>query len=208
MSSPRSTGRHNRLGTSTIDSDAYREVLDLTVKRNRPRIEIPSGRRLNTSPVSTPPAEDFTGDSFSLGGQPAGIRKRVDSISLLKSLHGCNTLPDEDGEPGGYYSSRDDPISPLPLPNKMTRVDSKTLLHKMNNLNTYSEGKDEDRQEDDSPRKSRIMQLNEHYAKKGSAGAGGGRSSGRSSLWTENVESTTYFEAVQNRAPRLERRDR
>mmetsp|Transcript_12428 Transcript_12428/g.24661 ORF Transcript_12428/g.24661 Transcript_12428/m.24661 type:complete len:432 (-) Transcript_12428:34-1329(-) len=214
MSSPRSSGRRSRLATKTTlaDADDDREVLDLSVKRrDRPRIEIPSGRMLNTSPVSTPPMEAFRGESLSLGGQPVGLRKRVDSINLLKSLHGCNTLPDEDDEESSrgspaYYSSRD-LDSPLPRFNKMTRVDSKTLLHKMNNLNTYSVGDDEDYEEDDSPRKSKIMQLNEHYAKKGSAGAAAGRNSGRSSLWTDNVESTTYFESVQNKAPMLERRD-
>ena len=207
--------RSKKATVEQVDDEDY-ELLDLGMKRRgrpsgRPTIEIPSGRRLTTSPVSTPPRERFTGEPIYLSGQISGLRKRVDSINLLKSLHGCNTLPDDEeplshGSPGHRARLSPDygPDSPAPRPTRMTRVDSKTLLHKMNNLNTSPEGILE---EDDSPRKSKIRELNERYAKLSEGSAGEDRSSNRSELWRDKIETTTYFESVQNRAPMLERRD-
>ncbi|GMH77082.1 hypothetical protein TL16_g07288 [Triparma laevis f. inornata] len=166
-------------------------------------------RKLTTSPVSTPPRGSLSPSIISLSSTPPpGFRKRVDSISLLKNMHGCNTLPDDDldspyGSPSSPYAS-----SPLDERRNMKRVDSVTLLRRLNNLNTSEEinlEKGVDRTH--SPRSSKIKSVNESFSKKTGEGKSR-RSESEKNIWVGGeLESTTYFTSVQNSSPMLERRD-
>ncbi|GMH71293.1 hypothetical protein TrST_g3321 [Triparma strigata] len=211
-----SSSRRSRMETNASPTSKYMDediVLDLKLPRKARRpgtlsIEIPNGRKLTTSPVSTPPREMFKGESLSMSPAAMGFRKRVDSISLLKNMHGCNTMPDDEVDSPLHshsYSSSPEQSNHLG-DRKIKRVDSVTLLRRLNNLNT-SDYEGSEAMEASSPRSSKIKTANEAFLKK--AGESGRKK--KSNLWLDSnrgdLETTTYFDSVQNKAPMLERRD-
>ena len=117
------------------------------------------------------------------------FRKRIDSISLLRTNAGVNTIPDQMTSPVMLMLNQNNRVHPNPTSGTsspspsddtgMKRVDSISLLRTLNKLNTA-----DPEENSDSPRSLRVLELNSRK----------GRRDGGQKMTTTTTTTTTTFD--------------